>query len=169
MQPPAGRPAHPRPAHPRPATRLVAVLALVGAAAHVHALVAHAHDPVLAAAMAVMTLACLGCAAEAWFAPSARGMRMLLVMSAAMALAHLGLVVDPLGAGMGGHAEHLGRSPSPGAGDAEATSGGDLTMAAIIAIELVVAFSCAVVLGRMRRPGPGAPHAGATRRRCPRR
>ena len=141
----AARPAASPPRQHRLAGRIIAALAVLGAGAHVVALLTHAHDPVLATAMALMTLACLACAVEAWHAPSARGMRMLLAMSAAMALAHVWLVVDPLGGGMGGHAEHFGEAPAPGL-----ASLGELSMAAIIAIELVVAFACALALSRMR-------------------
>lgn len=135
----APMPALPVPVPGRWAGAGAACLTLGSLALHVVMLVSGGHGLFLGLVLAVMALACAGCAAHAVLRPGCRGALGLLGMSIGMALVHAVLVLGlPGGAGMQGM--HDG-----GAGSMHA----DL-MLAVVGVELAVAWLVGLSIHRVR-------------------
>lgn len=130
----------------RVAAWFAAGLAAVSVPLHGWMLVEHSHGVVLTVLMAAMTLGCLGCAVgvvrrvrtagPGTACPRTRALRHLWVMAAAMALLHVALLT-----GFPGGAHQHGSEPA-----STAVVAGAGLMLAIVALEVVVCFACAVAL-----------------------
>ncbi|RRJ88288.1 hypothetical protein EG850_02270 [Gulosibacter macacae] len=130
--------------------RWVALPALAGIAAHVWILLAHPHGEVLAAVMIAMTLVCSWCVVDLLARPSGRGLRMIVIMAAVMAVLHLGLIVGMPGAL--GSATHVHGAAAPMPALAPSDDGGmTAQMLGLIVIEIVIAYSAAFALRRRAR------------------
>jgi len=133
-----------------------ACLTLGSLALHVAMLASGGHGLVLGLVLAVMALACAGCAAHAVLRPGCRGSLVLAGMSIGMALVHAVLVLGlPGGAGM--HGMHDGGAHPSGAGADGAGAGSvhaDL-MLAVVGLELAVAWLTGLSVHRVRAASRG--------------
>lgn len=132
----------------RPATLVAAGLATASVPLHAWMLAAHSHGGVLSLLMGAMALWCLWCVVDAVRSATcirAGAVRHLGVMAAAMTVLHVALFIGFPGIGAHGH-----HGATAAGSEARLSSGAGL-MLAVVVLELVVCFACAVAL----RPGCG--------------
>ncbi|HXD28632.1 MAG TPA: hypothetical protein VN621_07705 [Arthrobacter sp.] len=133
-----------------------ACLTLGSLALHVVMLASGGHGLVLGLLLAVMALACTGCAAHAVLRPGCRGSLALAGMSIGMALVHAVLVLGlPGGAGMHGMNDGGAHPSGAGAGAGGAGSMHADLMLAVVGLELAVAWLTGLSMHRVRTASHG--------------